>query len=132
MSRASLPSLSTQLVRYAATGLLNTGLGLGVIFTLYGGFGSNVVTANAAGYGFGWLLSYGLNRSWTFTHHGRMRDSLPAYLALVLVAFIANIGVIYTIQATGVPYWIAQIVGTAFYSAAVFIGAKYVIFVHRK
>lgn len=125
-------SISTQVMRYSVTGLVNTGLGLGLIFVLHKSFGVNVITANAVGYGLGWLLSYGLNRTWTFHNQSRVRDSLPAYLVLVLTAFVANIAIIYGLQAAGASYWAAQIAGTAFYSVSVFIGAKYVIFRLRK
>ena len=123
--------LSTQLWRYVVTGLVNTGIGLAVIFALRLGAGVDLVVSNAVGYAVGWLISYGLNRNWTFGHSGRMRRSLPAYLVLVLAAFGANIAIISTLTAHGLAYVPAQIVGAGFYSIAVFIGAKYVVFLHR-
>jgi putative flippase GtrA len=131
MSGTGAPRLSRQLWRYAATGVLNTGLGLAVIFSLHLGAGLDIPAANAIGYAVGWLVSYAVNRSWTFGHRGRIGPSLLAYAALVLAAFAANIALISTALAWGLPYIPAQLLGVAFYSVAVFIGAKHVVFLHR-
>lgn len=127
----TLPSLSVQVWRYVVVGLINTGLGLAVILALHLGAGVDLVLSNAAGYGLGWLVAYGLNRSWTFGHRGRIDRTLPVFLILVLVAFVANILIISILQSLNTPYLFAQIAGTLFYSVAVFLGARHVVFIHR-
>lgn len=131
MTGLARPRLAVQIRRYAVTGLINTGLGLAVILALHLGAGVGLVSANAAGYGAGWLVSYALNRSWTFGHAGAIRRSLPAYLVLVVVAFVANIWLISRLLSLGLPYVTAQIAGAVFYSVAVFAGAKHVVFLDR-
>ena len=62
-----------QFLRYSLVGLLNTALGLLVIWGLMlAGFGP--YSANVAGYAVGLVLSFFLNRAWTF--HAQ-RESWP-------------------------------------------------------
>ncbi|WP_176438484.1 GtrA family protein [Actibacterium lipolyticum] len=123
-----MPNLRGQIGRYILIGLLNTGVGLAVIFALHVGAELSLAVSNAVGYFIGWLLSYVLNRSWTFAHSGSMARSLPLYLLVVLVAFGVNLLVIVGLQAQGIPYVVAQISGAAIYSILTFIGAKIVVF----
>ena len=131
VAESSASVMSIQIRRYIATGLVNTVLGLAVIFVLRLWVGLDLVIANASGYAAGWLVSYGLNRNWTFYHSGRISRSLPAYLALALAAFAINIASISTLVAHGMPYVPAQIIGVVLYSTIVFVGAKYVVFPDR-
>ena len=121
-------SLVEQAWRYAATGVANTAFGLSVIVALHIWGQIGVTVANATGYLFGLLLSYVLNRNWTFAHGGSARKTLPRYLALVLGAFGVNLLMINCLQAAEVAYLPAQLAGTSVYSLLVFLGARSVVF----
>lgn len=121
-------NLAGQAWRYAATGAANTALGLSVIVALHTWGQIGVTAANAIGYLFGWLVSYVLNRNWTFAHGGSARKTLPLYLALALGAFGINLLTISWLQAAELPYLLAQLAGTSVYSMLVFLGARLVVF----
>lgn len=121
-------ALSVQIGRYAVSGLANTALGLGVIFALHGWAGLGVVPSNVVGYLLGWILSYGLNRNWTFAHRGDMRRSFPAFIALVLGAFLVNIALVSGLTSAGLTFLVAQLAGAFCYSLIVFIGSRHVVF----
>ncbi|MBU2961376.1 GtrA family protein [Citreicella sp. C3M06] len=127
MSAAATP-LTGQIWRYGAVGLVNTGFGLALIAALHLGLGLGLTASNAAGYLCGWLISYQLNRRWTFRHRGAVRRSLVAYGALVLVAFGISLSLVAGALAQGLPYLPAQAAGVCLYSAIVFFGARHVVF----
>ncbi len=128
---ASKGRLSVQVPRFLVTGVLNTAVGLSIIFGMKFGLGSSVVTANAVGYGAGLLLSFFLNRSWSFSSTASIRRSLPLFMLVVAVAFALNILVITGASALGAPYVLAQLAGVVVYSSLVFVGSRHVVFVHQ-
>lgn len=120
--------LGAQIWRYVATGLINTCLGLAIIVVLHVGLDVGVIAANAFGYGAGLLVSFALNRAWTFASQKSVLSTGVAYIAVVGVAFGSCILLIIVSQAVGAPYLVAQLLGTVVYSVLVFIGAKYLVF----
>lgn len=120
--------LTGQVLRFAATGLLNTGFGLAVILALHLGLGLGVLAANALGYGAGIALSFLLNRRWTFGHAGPAWPSLWRFAAVLAVAFVASMGVLAGLGALGLPYLAAQVAGVLVYSLIGFFGMRHVAF----
>ena len=120
--------LKRQLGRFASVGVLNTLVGVSLIFLCYEVFGLGLTLSNAIGYGAGLALSFALNGTWTFGAKTFDAGALAKFLALVLVAFVVNLAVIQTLLALGAPYPLAQITGVITYSALVFLGMKYAIF----
>jgi putative flippase GtrA len=55
--------------RFAVVGAVNTFVGLAFIYSARA-MGLGEVSANATGYAIGLVLSFGLNRFWTFRHRG--------------------------------------------------------------
>jgi len=84
-----MKNLLFQLVRYSWVGLLNSGLGLFVIWGLMlAGIGPYV--ANVAGFAAGLTLSFFLNRAWTF----RAQDAgwpVFRFLLAFAIAYSANL-----------------------------------------
>ncbi|MEM9435909.1 MAG: GtrA family protein [Pseudomonadota bacterium] len=117
-----------QLWRYGVTGLSNTALGYGLIMVSVYALGASILIANCIGYGAGWCLSYMLNRRWTFQHSGAIGRSAVLFLILVACAFAANLAMTIGLTSAGLAYPIAQIIGTATYSVAVFAGMKWMVF----
>lgn len=132
MTAAHVPqnarALRGQLWRYAVTGLINTGVGLAIILILHLSLGVDVIIANATGYGAGLLVSFALNRAWTFASRRSVLATGAAYAGLVGLAFALCIALISALQLINLPYVAAQLLGTALYSVIVFVGARHVIF----
>ncbi|SMX25188.1 GtrA-like protein [Boseongicola aestuarii] len=120
--------LKRQIGRFASVGVLNTVLGVSLVFLCFEVFGLGLTLSNAIGYGAGLALSFALNGTWTFGAKSFDAGALAKFLALVAVAFVANLSVIQALMPLGVPYPLAQIAGVVTYSALVFLGMKYAIF----
>ena len=123
-----MSSLTTQALRYGATGIANTGFGAGVIFALYYLADASVFVANILGYGAGLALSYGLNRAWTFQDRKAARMSSLRFLAVMGVGFLANLSVIEAALGAGLSYPIAQTLGILTYAVIGFFGSRWVVF----
>lgn len=119
--------LLRQLSRFASVGVLNTLVGFTLIWLAHVQLGFGLTLANVIGYGGGFLLSFGLNRNWTFEHSGNPLRSGIGYAALVLVAFLVNLGIVHALTAV-LPFLLAQGVAIFAYSAIVFLGARHLVF----
>ena len=118
-----------ELLRFVTVGSLNTLIGLSCIYVAMGVLGLGFVASNALGYTVGIMISFALNRSWTFGHDGSWRHSLPKWLVVVGVAYACNLLVATTVRdRLGVdPYW-AQLCGVVVYTAVSFAGARWFAF----
>lgn len=119
-----------QLIRYAFVGVLNTGLGYAVIFLCMGVFDWSPVSSNVAGYAVGFVVSFLLNRTFTFRSTGRARGELKRFLLIFALAYLANLGVlVLLVHAAGLAAGWAQVIAGIVYFALSFVLSKYYVFV---
>lgn len=117
------------LLRFCAVGILNTLVGLTLIFLLMRFIGFNYVIANAAGYAIGFVMSFFLNRAWTFQHKGSIAHSAMLWMVVVGFAYASNLAVIVVAHSDfGVNQYAAQVLGVATYTALSFLGGRYYVF----
>jgi len=122
-------NLSWSFVRYLCVGVINTLLGLSVIY-----FGIYVlrlddVSANLIGYLVGALCSFGLNRSWTFSNHSAPMIQFAKFLAVMVGAYLLNIlSVVVMIKFMGFNRYLSHAIGTAPYTLAGYFGNRYFTF----
>jgi putative flippase GtrA len=76
--------------RFAVVGLANTAVGFGVIMTLQFGLRAPPHLANAGGYAVGFVVSFVLNRRFTFADHGRLGPTAVRFAIAALGAFALN------------------------------------------
>lgn len=112
-----------QFLKYLLVGGLNTVLAGAIILGVQAA-GARPVIANMIGYGVGVAISFALNSKFTFqtaaTRHAALR-----FLVVVLVSYLANLGVVLLVlHITHAPY-IAQLSGIPVYVIVGFIGNKY-------
>ena len=117
-----------QLTSYIAVGIGSTVIGLVIIIALYKGAGLGLLTANAIGYGSGYVFSFFANRRWTFQHGGAVGKPMMLFAGLALAAFFANYLVTLTLLNLGLIYYAAQLTGMVTYSVLVFLGSKFIVF----
>lgn len=120
--------LNVQIIRYALVGVGNTAIGYGVVFFLQAsGFG--VVSANATGYAFGLMFSFFVNRCWSFESKVSLQQSLPRFLMITALAYLANIStVLLFIYSIGVDPYLGQLTGAIPYFLIGYFGAKFFAF----
>ncbi len=120
-----------QLLRFLAVGVLNSAVGLALIY-VFMALGNDYRGANAVGYAGGILVSFVINRSWTFADSGDWRKSFMAWLCVVGGAYAAQLLLVIGLHdRLGIDVRIAQALGVPAYTALTFLGARYFTFRHR-
>lgn len=120
---------STRVVRYLVVGCANTLIGVSVIFFCLGALAMPPVPANAAGYAVGFVVSFLLNRRFTFRSRISIRSSVWRYLAVISGAYILNLLVLLmAVDWLSVNVYLAQAIGIGTYFVAVFVGSSFFVF----
>ncbi len=116
-------------VRYLVVGCINTVAGLGIIYFCLGVLSWNNVASNLTGYSTGVLLSFALNRKWTFGHGGDVLRGFAKFMLVLVVAYLANlVTVILLADSFGVDRFLAQAAGVLPYTLVGYFGSRYYAF----
>ena len=128
-----MTQLLRQSIRFAGVGIINTAVGLSVIWAVMFLFGAAPALANAAGYAIGLGLSFVLNRSWTFGSRAASAEQLPRFMLVAALSYLANLSaVMLAISQFSVNAYLAQLVGAAMYTASFFFGCRWFVFPARR
>ena len=115
--------------RYLLIGVANTFTGLSVIYLAKWLFGLDDVIANMLGYGVGLMLSFTLNKHWTFRHIGPTVPAIKRFLLVVGVAYMANlVAVMYSINSLALNSYLAQALGVIPYTVIGYLGSRFYAF----
>lgn len=118
-----------QFAKYCLVGVVNTFVGLGLIFTCMAAFGLSPALSNLIGFAIGIVVSFSLNRIWTFASSAPIGKSFAGFAGICLVGYFLNLGVVLAvIYAWGVNPYIGQIAGVGCYAVFVFLGSRYFAF----
>ena len=129
LPRANFSLLHLSSVRYLIVGVLNTSFGLLIIFVMKCFFRMDDVAANVFGYSCGLVLSFVLNRRWSFRYKGAFVYALFRFLLLILVAYSFNLGLtLVAIKNFAVNSYLAQALGVAPYTVITYLGSRYFVF----
>jgi putative flippase GtrA len=121
--------ISLSLIKFLLVGVVNTLGGLSTICLLKWLLEANDAAANAGGYFIGLMISFTLNRQWTFGHSGAVMPAAARFVAVFAVAYLANLGTVLTlIQQFGVNGYLAQAIGVLPYTTLFYLGSRYVAF----
>jgi putative flippase GtrA len=117
------------LVKYLLVGVANTGVGLGTIYFAMYFLRLDIIPANALGYSLGILLSFILNKTWTFSSTDRVVASFLRFIIVVAVAYTANLAtVLIATLHFNINRYIAQALGMLPYIAIGFLGSRFFAF----
>jgi len=115
--------------RFLGVGVVNTAVGLLVIYACKGFFGVGDIAANAIGYGVGMTLSFVLNSRWTFAFTGQQWPAFARFIAVSLAAYLSNLAaVLVAIRAVGIDSYLAHALGIPVYTTCVYLASKYLVF----
>ena len=118
--------------RFLLVGLGNTLSGLAVIFVAKA-FGADDVTANVTGYAIGMALSFVLNKRWAFRHDGPVLPALARFVAVLAVAYAANLAVVLSaIHWFSLDSYVSQALGVPAYAVLSYIGSRRYAFPERQ
>ena len=116
-------------IRFAIVGLVNTAIGYGVILVLHYWLGLNATAANAGGYAVGALISYALNRTFTFSSNRPHLRTLPLFAITVLGCFLFNIIILHVgLAVLGLPIALAQALAVGSYGLSFYLISRHVVF----
>jgi putative flippase GtrA len=114
-----------QIARFVIVGAINTIAGLLIIYGMMFFVGANLFLANFCGYAVGLLISFVLNKSWSFTSDHPIGSSLFRFLLVFCVAYLVNLVALKTAtEAAGLNPYFAQMIAIVFYSVVFFIGCR--------
>lgn len=113
--------------RFASVGVINTLAGLAFIY-LARARGFSEISANVIGYAAGLLLSFTLNRRWTFVHRGPWLSRAVRFAVVVVAAWAANLAVLILLLKGGVNAVLAQAAAVAPYAALSYLGCRWWVF----
>jgi putative flippase GtrA len=117
------------LFRYLLVGVTNTLVGYGVILFVQLGLGVHAIVANALGYFVGLVVSYWLNRVYTFRSTQSHAKSIPTFVAVAGMCYVLNLAVLQlTIGYLGLSASIAQGLAICSYTIAFFVASRYLVF----
>ena len=116
-------------IKYLIVGLFNTIIGLGVIYLATWLLYLDEITANALGYSVGLLVSFMLNKSWTFRYSGKFGSAVWRFIIIIFIAYAANLcTVIIAIDGYNVNRYLGQALGIIPYTMIGYIGSKLYVF----
>lgn len=116
-------------VRFVLVGLANTALGYLVIILLHYGMGIEPVPANIGGYVIGALLSYTLNKKFTFASARPHTEALPRFGLAVVGCFLLNLMVLnLCLNAFLLPVALAQALAVCAYTIAFYFTSRFLVF----
>jgi putative flippase GtrA len=128
-SVAAKKLLDGSMLRFALVGCANTLFGFAVILMVGWLLQLGDVAANAVGYGCGLLLSFVLNRQYTFRYEGRTAGALVRYLLAFAVSYGVNVGVLVIFTAMlGQSSVLSQAAAVCSYAIAFYALSRWVVF----
>lgn len=124
----SLPQIR-QLGRYTLTGGLNTLIGFAVIVGLLS-LGVSDISANAIGFSLGLLISFFMNRSWTFRQVSKPKAAeIALFILSFCVAYTVNLSIILFGKTLGFGgSWLLHLAGVLGYAGSFYLLSKKLIY----
>lgn len=130
-ARCFVLKLDHSAIRYLLVGVANTLVGLGTIYFCMYVLHFGNVPANAVGYLTGMVLSFTMNRLWTFKHSGAIAPALLRFVVVTGVAYAANLlTVVVLTEGLGMNRYFAQAAGAPPYTLVGYLGSRYFAFRH--
>ncbi len=115
-----------QFVTYNIVGIANTLVGFSIIFFLMFA-GVSATSSNAVGYAIGAVLSYTLNKKYTFKSTDKSKMQAAKFFMVLGVSYILNFLTLQWLLGFLNPY-LAQLISAIVYTLSSFVLAKFIVF----
>lgn len=118
--------------RFVLVGFVNTAVGYGAILFFLYVIAAGYLASNALGYVVGGLVSYFLNKSFTFESARAHRAALPRFVLVVAGCYLVNLVVL----KIGMSLWrlhpaLAQALAVAAYTVIFYAASRRLVFGHQ-
>lgn len=117
-----------QFLRFATVGAVATAAHYSVLIALKELAGVGPLIATTCGFGVGAVVSYSLNRIFTFATRPSYGRGLVKFLIVVGVGALLNVSIVAFFIEQGLHYLIAQLIATGIVLIWNFTGARLVVF----
>lgn len=115
--------------RFVVVGVVNTAVGLGIIYGCKYFLDMNNVLANILGYAVGVTVSFVLNSSWTFEYRGPKLVAAARFLVVFLISYLVNLATVMgLIHLAGVNSYVAQAAGMPVYTVCFYLLSRFYAF----
>lgn len=122
-------------VRFAAVGAINTVIGAAIMFALYNLAHLSYWLSSATNYIVGSILSFALNRSFTFSNKEKVTHTAPKFLVNIAVCYLVAYGIAKPVVACVLQGTsstlndnVAMAVGVLLFAALNYLGQRYFVF----
>ena len=124
-----LTGMVRQFVSFGSVGLINTLIGYAVILFIGLGLGVSPYVANASGYAVGLLISFALNRRYTFSSRQAIIPGLACFLAAFAPSYALNLAVLHLgVHWLALPEALAQALAIVTYTVTFFVLCRAFVF----
>lgn len=121
-----------KLLRFVIVGIFNTVIGLVIIFAAKALFSFGDLPSNVLGYGVGLLVSFFLNRNWTFQHNGKIFPACLRFSIAVALAYSLNLATVFGLRdGAGINSYLSQAAGVIPYTVFFYLASRYYVFSKR-
>ena len=128
-----------KLIKFLIVGVLNTLVGAGIMFLLYNVGHCSYWVSSAANYIVGSILSFFLNKHFTFQNKDSMKHTVPRFILNVAVCYLVAYGVAKPLArylmsgfAVNVQENVAMLAGMVFYTGLNYFGQRFFAFKEKK
>jgi len=121
-------AIARQAWRFALAGAVATAVHFAVLVALVELGGLGPVLASTIAYCIGVIVSFSLNRRFTFEKRGSLGATFAKYAALYAVGIFLNGAIMAALISWGMWYILAQIIAVALILSWNFLGARYIVF----
>lgn len=115
-------------LRFAAVGAVATAVHYSVMIALAELGGMHPVWATVCGFAVGAVVSYVLNRRFTFAAKPAFGAGLAKFLVVIGIGAVINAGIVAAFVGAGVHYMIGQVIATGLVLIWNFAGARLLVF----
>lgn len=127
--------IDQKLLKFLLVGILNTLVGTAIMFGLYNLAGCSYWVSSAANYIVGSILSYILNKKFTFRQEGRIVQSALRFAANITVCYLLAYGIARPVlrtfladQSQQFQENTAMLAGMCLFTGLNYLGQRYVVF----
>lgn len=120
-------------VRFCLVGLVNTAVGLSLIYASKYGLGFGDVPANLVGYIIGLMVSFTLNSRFTFRYEGPLWPAVLRFVITFAISYMANITTVLALRdGAGVNADLAHAIAVVPYTTTFYLLSRFMVFVGHK
>lgn len=120
-------SESALVTRYLGSGVLNSVVGIGVIFVLMA-WGMSPLLANISGYFVGFVLGFVVSKKFVFRSNGNFVAENVRYLAAFVVSFLFNVLILRLALNAGVGFVASQFAAAMSYTVLMYLLTRLFVF----